>query len=175
MIATEVKTCNRCKLEKSTSDFGRRGAGLNTYCKDCMRQFTKHHYLANKQKYQTANKQWFIEHPQALRDYKLDRKALVIQYLVTHPCVDCGETDPVVLEFDHRDRHTKTGSVNSLAASHSSWERIQKEIDKCDVRCCNCHRRRTTKQFNYYPELYRDLYNGVTKKDTAGSKTQHTN
>jgi hypothetical protein len=27
--------------------------------------------------------------------------------LSSHACVDCGETDTLVLEFDHRDRATK--------------------------------------------------------------------
>ena len=72
-------------------------------------------------------------------------------YLSTHPCVDCGESDPDVLEFDHRD-----GTVKHRCVSHMvehSIKKIQLEIDKCDIRCCNCHMRRTIKQLGYYKYL----------------------
>lgn len=63
-------------------------------------------------------------------------------YLAQHPCVDCGETDPVVLEFDHV-RGTKVAEVSSFVRNLASMKRILAEIAKCDVRCANCHRRRT--------------------------------
>jgi hypothetical protein len=59
-------------------------------------------------------------------------------------CVDCGERDIVVLEFDHlRDKRT---NVTMLAWSEASLDRLRAEIDCCEVRCCNCHRRRTAAQ-----------------------------
>jgi len=73
----------------------------------------------------------------AARDY-------VLNYLATHPCVDCGETDIVVLDFDHRggkERH-----VTDMARAGFSIAAIQREIDKCEVRCANCHRRITAKR-----------------------------
>jgi hypothetical protein len=63
--------------------------------------------------------------------------------LSTHPCVDCGETDP---EFDHRDGVEKVETIAYLRAKDDR-KSLLTEIDKCDVRCSNCHSRRTAKQF----------------------------
>jgi len=65
-------------------------------------------------------------------------RQFIYDYKSIHPCVDCGETDPIVLDFDHRDMKRKSFSLlvsRSLAT-------IMNEIAKCDVRCANCHRRR---------------------------------
>jgi hypothetical protein len=70
-------------------------------------------------------------------------------YLSTHPCVDCGECDPVVLEFDHV-KGIKVASISSLVAMGYSIPTIQKEIEKCEVRCANCHREKTFGQLNWY-------------------------
>jgi hypothetical protein len=56
--------------------------------------------------------------------------------------VDCGESDPIVLEFDHI-RGKKVGDVSTLAGQAFSWHKLSAEIAKCEVRCANCHRRRT--------------------------------
>ena len=69
------------------------------------------------------------------------------EYLASHPCVDCGEGDPVVLEFDHlRDKRC---DVTQLLWSGFLWSQIEIEIAKCEVRCANCHRRRTAQQRGY--------------------------
>jgi hypothetical protein len=69
-------------------------------------------------------------------------KQHVRSYLATHPCVDCGETDVIVLEFDHV-RGKKRDSISRMLACGVSVATIDKEIAKCDVRCANCHRRKT--------------------------------
>jgi hypothetical protein len=69
-------------------------------------------------------------------------------YLHEHPCVDCGETDVVVLEFDHR--RDKTKAISVLLSLGHEWDRIREEISKCEVRCANCHRRRTARERGYY-------------------------
>jgi len=74
----------------------------------------------------------------------------VLEYLSGHPCVDCGETDPVVLEFDHvRDKDKKISDL--INYSHN---RLKEEILKCEVRCSNCHKRKTSKEQNWYKERY---------------------
>jgi len=54
-------------------------------------------------------------------------------------CVDCGETNPLVLDFDHV-RGEKKMNISDLSRSSYSIESIMDEIDKCEVRCSNCHR-----------------------------------
>ena len=63
------------------------------------------------------------------------------EHLAGHPCVDCGEADPVVLEFDHVGN--KRGKVTTLAWGEYSIRTLQHEVDQCEVRCANCHRRVT--------------------------------
>ena len=68
-----------------------------------------------------------------------DNLQRVLDYLKTHPCVDCGEDDPIVLEFDHlRDK-----VANISAMRGHPWWKMLLEIAKCEVVCANCHRRRT--------------------------------
>jgi hypothetical protein len=70
-------------------------------------------------------------------------------YLREHPCVDCGESDIVVLDFDHV-VGKKTANVSNLIQRGASWKRIESEIAKCVVRCANCHRRKTALDFRWY-------------------------
>lgn len=56
------------------------------------------------------------------------------------PCADCGQRyPPHVMDFDHlRDK------VNDVSKMHSwSTGTLLREIDKCEVVCSNCHRKRT--------------------------------
>jgi len=76
-------------------------------------------------------------------------RELVNAHLAEHPCVDCGEADPVVLEFDHVDPRFKRGSVGNMRSYGT--EALRAEIAKCEVRCCNCHRRRTVREKHYLP------------------------
>lgn len=79
----------------------------------------------------------------AQKRHRLRIRARLFEFLSTKSCVDCGESDPIVLEFDHRDRKTKFKIVSTMLSGHYSWQSVESEIQKCDVRCANCHRRRT--------------------------------
>jgi hypothetical protein len=73
----------------------------------------------------------------------LTRTQYLLEYFRGHPCLDCGEHDPVVLEFDHlRDKLFSIGQE----LSRRSWPSILAEIEKCQVVCANCHRRRTARR-----------------------------
>lgn len=78
----------------------------------------------------------------------LRNKQALLAYLLNHPCVDCGEADPVVLEFDHQ--RDKSANVSDLLRWGASLKNIMAETAKCDVRCANCHRRATAKTFGSY-------------------------
>ncbi len=62
-------------------------------------------------------------------------------YLSDKHCVDCPETDSMVLEFDHV-RGDKRKDIGRMLVS-CSWTTILIEIAKCEIRCANCHQRRT--------------------------------
>ena len=61
------------------------------------------------------------------------------------PCVDCGEEDIRLLEFDHIDRSEKKFCVSQAR----SLMQLQTEAEKCEMRCGICHRRRTKQQLKY--------------------------
>jgi L-lysine 2,3-aminomutase len=56
-------------------------------------------------------------------------------------CVDCGEKNPIVLDFDHL--NDKKYNISRMIHDGFSWKAILKEIKKCEVVCANCHRLRT--------------------------------
>lgn len=72
---------------------------------------------------------------------------LVRAHLEAHPCVDCGERDIAVLEFDHV-RGVKRAEVSLLAVYSLGAART--EIAKCEVRCGNCHRRKTIRERGHW-------------------------
>ena len=54
-------------------------------------------------------------------------------------CIDCGEGNPLVLDFDHV-RGKKVLAISDMSNRAYGIESISAEMDKCDVRCANCHR-----------------------------------
>lgn len=54
-------------------------------------------------------------------------------------CVDCESEED--LEFDHNDPETKLGNISKLW-SYSDG-RFEKELEKCVLRCSNCHEKKT--------------------------------
>ena len=86
------------------------------------------------------------------RRYKAEQKERmkihVRGYLSDHPCIDCGEKDPVVLDFDHRDPVEKHRGISQIIGWALGIKVLIAEIAKCDVRCANCHRRR------HYQEMH---------------------
>lgn len=141
-ITPSDKKCNRCGNVKESKEFRKKKSnvdGLQNWCKTCVDEYQKeyrHHPSSN------YNKNYWKQKRKEIR-------AKVFRYLLEHPCVDCGEKDPIVLEFDHV-RGDKEYNISSMISGVFAWERIEQEIEKCDVRCANCHRRKTAKQFGYY-------------------------
>jgi hypothetical protein len=140
-----MKICTKCKTDYPTpleDHFNKRAGskdGLQHRCKKCIAVLHKEHYELRTDYYLAKAKK---------RNYKIRVSNLqfMIDYLKENPCIDCGETDPIVLEFDHRS--DKTYNVSEMRTL--SLETIKQEIQKCDVRCANCHKKKTAKQFNYY-------------------------
>jgi hypothetical protein len=102
-------------------------------CRQCRRDYGKAHYQANKSRY-VANA------ARVKKATRLARTWCLLEYFEVHPCADCGESDPVVLEFDHlRDKEFNV----CKGFEERAWSSVVAEIEKCDVVCANCHRVRT--------------------------------
>ena len=142
------RKCNKCGKIKDTKYFSiKRKIGdvvfLQTECKKCTRLYLRAHYAKNKQKYIRKAKIYDKKNKEAIMKN-------VLAYLLEHPCIGCGEANPVILEFDHRDPKTKISEISTLVSvNRNSWETVKQEIDKCDIRCANCHRMKTAKERNY--------------------------
>jgi len=128
----------KCKNEKELSEFRKMAKspdGHSVWCRRCFSEYEAERYQNGDKARKNANRAALI---------KRNKEALW-NYLSTNPCVDCGITDPRVLEFDHKDESTKAYNVSEMFGL--GWSTIMKEIEKCDVRCANCHRIRTQEQF----------------------------
>lgn len=77
-----------------------------------------------------------------------EKRRLVYLYKLNNPCVDCGEVDPCVLQFDHV-KGRKVGNISDMVKT-ASIEDLQKEMRKCEIRCANCHMRRTARVHGWY-------------------------
>lgn len=141
-----MKICPGCKEEKPFSEFGKNKAkkdGFQIYCKLCVRAINAEYYKNTPEK-NIARRAKNISN-------RATAKQFIISYLQEHPCVDCGESDIVVLEFDHRG--DKLYNISKLLSDGRNIEMIELEIAKCDVRCSNCHKRKTAKDFGWYKLL----------------------
>src|SRR5687768_13986018 len=141
---SEAKRCTGCGETKPVAEFSIKNqkTGLRaSRCRGCVRAYGRAHYQRNRAAYiQRARKR----QPQ---DRARVRTA-VTEYLRSHRCVDCGESDILLLDFDHRDPSLKRASVSRLVGT-GSLRLVMDEIAKCDVRCANCHRLRTAADWNW--------------------------
>jgi len=135
------KRCPHCErtLDESNFNWKIKGIWLAAYCKECSREYIRDHYKRNTEYYldKARKRNGIIQ--QRRREY-------IGSYLKSHPCVDCGEKDILVLEFDHMDRSQKSDEVSHFLQRRISLGILVKEIAKCEVRCANCHRRKTAKE-----------------------------
>lgn len=151
-----MKVCNKCKKEREEIEFSFRDKNLEIRkerCRVCDKEYHDEYYSKNRDKE--------IQRSGVARDIARNRnREYLIDYLANHPCIDCYETDIVVLEFDHI-TNNKYKSIAEMAWSCHSIKSIEKEIAKCVVRCANCHRRKTAKQFNWV-KYFRSNNAGMT-------------
>ena len=140
----EEQRCGSCGEIKPVEEFNFRNRVTlkrHTTCRACQKIFKRNFYQRNRPAYLDRSAKQKIE------SIARNRR-LLSEYLREHPCVDRGESDVAVLEFDHlRD---KERSIGQLVLDGVSWQKILTEIAKCDVRCANCHRKKTAKQLNWY-------------------------
>lgn len=135
IFVKKIMICTACQNEKSIDNFSWKIKSKNirhSRCKECVSLKVKKHYSNNKTKY-------LIKASKNNKTYKQRNKNFIRKYLIGKCCIDCGNNNPIVLEFDHV-IGIKKYNVSRMGAGASSLKAIISEIKKCEIRCANCHR-----------------------------------
>jgi hypothetical protein len=105
-----------------------------------MRAYQRAHYHANKEKWREKRLRW-----------EAKMRALILA-AKDRPCADCGgRWHPLVMEHDHRPGTEKMFNLGDVRARQTGLEKLQEELDKCDVLCPTCHRIRTLRRAGKLP------------------------
>lgn len=126
-----TKFCSTCRIEKPIEAFNKnryRLDGLQTKCRLCDSKRARENYHA---KYKVAAKASVTKRRKQLKETLTEYKQL-------RKCERCGDKRYYVLEFHHL--HSKKNNIANMIANANSWERILKEIEKCQLLCANCHK-----------------------------------
>lgn len=118
----ETKICSKCGRELPIDCFekGRR------QCKGCRRAYKKNEYNTKKAQYN----RYAINRQKRCEDW--------INSLKT-PCVFCGESDPVCIDWHHIDPSQKSFAISFIKGK--AKERTLEEMKKCICVCASCHRK----------------------------------
>jgi hypothetical protein len=140
-----MKRCMKCKEPKDEEEFSWRWKALgirDDYCKECRKTYNDQYFSGPaKEKHLKQVR----ERKQAAREFA---REYVLNYLASHPCQSCGESDIRVLEFHHVG--DKEATVSKMVGEGYAVERIQAELDKCQVLCANCHRKLTIEERGWF-------------------------
>jgi len=150
----QQKTCPKCKETKDLirDNFHLYKRGWCSYCIICEREIKRAYYNNNtnkeKERQRAKNKQYRTENTRKLFELIQRRGG----------CQDCGVLGPLAIYDFHHVRGIKRFNVSDRVGNRP-WATIKKEIDKCVLICCNCHRVRTAVEKGYYKCL--DGYEGI--------------
>jgi hypothetical protein len=137
MFVADEKRCGRCGEVKPGSAFNRLGDGRQHWCRECFREYFRARGDLHRQ-----------QSGDAQRKRRARQRAFLDDYLASHPCRDCGETDVRVLEFDHVG--DKAMDIAALWRLGRSLAELEAEVRRCEVVCVNCHRRRTATRARWW-------------------------
>lgn len=126
-----MKVCTKCEIQKPIEEFAWKNKAkgrLCSNCKLCQSVMRKDYYLRNKD-----------SELKRIRDRK--NKILTWYHEIKNSlyCNRCGENHPAVLQFHHTDPSSKEGNISQMVRDATSIKKIEKEVDKCEVLCANCH------------------------------------
>lgn len=175
----KTKKCSGCNESKPTNEFNSQGK----YCLECHRKKGAEWRKKNREKNKKSQKKWLKKriiteegrkhhNEYAKKHYHKNKKRYIernikrltrirkenalwlIKYFEEHHCVDCDEDNPLCLTFDHV-RGEKKFNISKAFSTCVRTEIVMEEIKKCEVRCANCHFKKTSEEGNF--TLYKML------------------
>lgn len=132
-----MKSCPRCTYVKVLRDFHNNRRTKDKKCYNCK-------FCRNKERqyyHKKSGKEAARRYKQLLR---YNNRKKMIEYLQARGCADCGNKNPIVLDFHHLKNKYK--NISALLAQGAFWDRILQEAKKCIIVCANCHRIRHAKE-----------------------------
>jgi hypothetical protein len=135
-----TQTCSICKNTKPILEFGKHSkykSGYRNQCKLCHNKRNNLSAATERTKRRRAN-------------VRQRNRRFIYGYLQDKFCKDCGDARWQVLEFDHINPEDKKYEISQMVSSSHSIKTIQEEIDKCEIRCANCHKLKTMSQLDLY-------------------------
>lgn len=136
LIGKTVRNLQNRKFCLDCSPFGKHNTRSlvkqkeNKVCEICERKFT----FDKKQGHQRK-----ICNSCCVRKNQREKKARAVAFY-GGKCIKCGYSKCIeALDFHHRDRKEKEHTPSVIILKWA-WERVKKELDKCDLLCANCHR-----------------------------------
>lgn len=154
-----MKRCIRCKELKKRDDFVKN----QNYCKRCHSLQSEKWRKNNPVKVIKGRARWYQDHQAEQKarvsNFRLSKHAIFKAWKATQVCAQCGENHPACIEFHHRDPSKKEMNISQAWRLGYSWERLLKELSKCDALCANCHRKRHYEEKQKGPKVKRSFLN----------------
>ena len=126
----ETKVCKKCGRELPIEEFElehtKKGDFRRNTCKECRAEYRK-----NRR----------IEHPEihVAQETRRIKRVREWQNSLKTPCVVCGESEPVCIDWHHINPSIKSFTIG--ANFNKAKSLILAEIQKCICLCANCHRK----------------------------------
>lgn len=156
MAKSEVicEYCNKRFLRENRHINRNKKLGLRTYCSQVCATYGMHergvfdHLKTGRseeahQRQLERQRRWYEKNKETHKQKRKDRyyaiSAMINSFRV--PCVICGESSPVCLDFHHRNPEEKLYTICHMARWNCSKKKIIAEVEKCVVLCANCHRK----------------------------------
>jgi len=154
------KVCKHCLVEKPIADIKFKSGRATCYCRYCYNRYkkggngrkTKGLYTADPITHKTSLTAEHRKEVKRLCNRRHDEAKRQLcykfmkEFLDGKCCMDCGYSNVIALDMDHRDPNEKKHGISTLT-SGGRLRQLKEEIEKCDVVCANCHRIRTAKMF----------------------------
>lgn len=152
----QMKICDTCKGSKSDDEFYvhkySTKSGVRTYlssrCKSCYKLAV---VSDKRKKWTTKYKAYQAKMTKKNKDERRADMRKWLNSLKSSPCTRCGNRfPPECMDFDHRDPATKNNSITQMVGNVMAQKTIEKELEKCDLLCSNCHRIKTARDLNWH-------------------------
>ncbi len=199
-LSLTEKFCTRCREYLPVSSFGlnsRTPDRLHHWCKPCINSVNRDykHTPEGKRAAQLARDRYNRRavgediprpHPKRakapkgqgktsreyIRRYREENVSFLRVLKSSVGCQVCGETDPVCLEFHHRDPKMKSFNLANNNAGTKPTSVLIEEILKCTILCANCHRKVHAGSFDvaHLPRLTRGMVASLVNIDSEDSR-----